>query len=93
MFKNIEQQVRKSFVTALSMVLSLWSWATIMPTPALTIGFTDIRIETSMPRLATHRFFPINWDMYPTENISETALVQGGTLKYKVRVISRLQRL
>ena len=93
MFKIIEQQPHQYFETALSKVLSLWSWATTLPTPALTIGFTDIRIETSMPRLATHRFFPINWDMFPKENTSKTALVQGGTLKYKVRVISRLQRL
>ena len=88
MFKNIEQQVRKSFVTALSMVLSLWSWSTILPTPASTIGFTVIRIETSMRILATLTFSPINWVMSPTENTSETALVQGGTLKYNIRVIS-----
>lgn len=93
MFKIIEQQLHQYFVTALLMLLSLWNWATSLPTPALTIGFTDIHIETSMRILATHRFSPINWVMSPTKNISETALVQGGTLKYKVRVISRLQRL
>jgi hypothetical protein len=60
MFKKIEQQLHKSYVTALSKVLSLWSWATILPTPALTIGFTVIRIETLMHILATHRFFPIS---------------------------------
>ena len=88
MFKNIEQQVRKSFVTALSMVLSLWSWSTILPTPASTIGFTDIHIEISTRILAILKFSPINWVMSPTENTSETALVQGGTLKYNIRVIS-----
>ena len=88
MFKNIEQQLHQSFWIALLMVLSLWSWATTLPTPALTIGFMDIRIETSMPRLATLTSSPISWDIYPTENTEETALVQDGTLKYNVRVIS-----
>ena len=88
MFKNIEQQPHQYFVTALSKVLSLWSWATTLPTLASTNGFTDIRIETSMRILATLTFSPINWVMSPTENTSETALVQGGTLKYNIRVIS-----
>ena len=83
MFKNIEQQEHKSFATALSMELSLWNWATTLPSPASTIGFTVIRIETSMRILATLTFSPINWVMSPTENTSETALAQGGILKFR----------
>ena len=83
MFKNIEQQLHQSFVTALSMELSPWSWATILPTPASTIGFTDIHIETLMRILATLTFSPINWVMSPTENTSETALAQGCILKFR----------
>ena len=83
MFKNIEQQLHQSFWIALLMVLSLWSWATTLPTPALTIGFMDIRIETSMRILATLTFSSINWVMSPTENTSETALEQGGILKFR----------
>lgn len=48
MFKNIEQQEHKSFATAISMELSPWSWATTLPSPASTIGFTVIRIDAQI---------------------------------------------
>ena len=35
----------------------------------------------------------INWVMSPTESISETALVQGGTLKFRAIVIRQICRL
>lgn len=90
---NRLKMLHQSFVTAISMELSLWSWTTTLPISASTIGFTDIRTEISMPRLATHRFFQISWVMSPTESISETALVQGGTLKFRAIVIRQICRL
>ena len=90
---NRLKMLHQSFVTAILMELSLWSWTTTLPISASTIGFTDIRTEISMPRLATHRFFPISWVMSPTESISETALVQGGTLKFRAIVIRQICRL